>query len=92
MSSGITPDNLEYGSQRLQPTRGKPEFNNLDRRAGVTTNIEANLHDDEDEIALDTIAVKTHQVQEVEVRSNTSQLTDLDYTQRQGSEDAIVKH
>jgi len=83
-----------YNSRREgTASRGKPDFATGPRKAGVTTNIEANKSDPLDDIAMDTVFVKTHQIQEVELRSqHTSQSNDLEYTQeRHGSEDSIVR-
>jgi len=74
-------------------SRAKSDFATNPRKAGVTTNIEANKGGHSEDIALDTVFVKTHQIQEVELRSQrTSRSNDLEYAQeRHGSEDSIVR-
>lgn len=95
-------DNSSHGTLRSHPvfdlqrnmSRGKAEFSSTERKAGVTTNIEANGNDHYDEIALDAIAVKTSQTQEVEVRGHTSRSDEFNHSdyevERSGSQDAIV--
>jgi len=87
-ASKTPPHNTGYASgESGTGLRGIPDLATGSRRNVVTTDIAASKTRDKD-IAMDSVLVKTHQVQEVEVEGERGP---SNIHERQGSQDPIVR-